>query len=71
MCIKVTRRGVKWAAAVSVGLAVEVARFGAEAAVVSAAGPRCVRYGPVKANYEPAGGFSTTHRLTVRGESPA
>ena len=37
----------------------------------SAAGPQCARYGPVKANYEPAGGFSTTHRLTVRGESPA
>ena len=38
MCIKVTRRGVKWAAAVSVGLAVEVARFGAEATVVAAVG---------------------------------
>ena len=38
---------------------------------VAAAGPRCARYGPEKANYEPAGDFSTTHRLTVRGESPA
>ena len=38
---------------------------------VAAAGPRCARYGPVKANYEPAGDFSTTHRLTVRGERPA